>query len=475
MTHCRKIRFRWIDHFSLISGNHPSARILILLVAIWLTPLTGWANEAISQFEPTPSSVNDVVVPMEISFMEKLGMPPIFPLLKQQLRDTPPFLRDTKLDLNVRSFYFNKDNYDNSKNEAWALGGALSYKSGWLMDHFALGAVLYTSQSLYAPEDRDGTRLLQTDQKGYTILGQLYGRIKLAESHYVNLYRYEYNTPFLNKDDGRMSPKTFEGYTFQGALGKTGEKPTWQYGGGYITKIKDNNSDEFVWMSRNAGAPIDRGVAVGGAVYTGQWISVGLFDYYCDDVMNIGYGEAKTKFNFTDQMGLLAAIQFTDQRSVGDNRLNGTYFSTNQFGVLTDLSYAGCVFTLAFTQAADGEDLRKPWSSYPGYTSAQIKDYNRANEKAALVKTSYDFTRLGLDAFTAYALFVQGWDRISLTPGKSVSDEHEINFDLQWKPRTGALKGFWPRIRYAIASEEDGDKRLIHELRIIFNYDVSFL
>jgi len=33
------------------------------------------------------------------------------------------------------------------------------------------------------------------------VLGQLYGRVKLIEDNYLNLYRYEYNTPYINKDD----------------------------------------------------------------------------------------------------------------------------------------------------------------------------------------------------------------------------------------------------------------------------------
>ena len=72
-------------------------------------------------------------------------------------------------------------------------------------------------------------------------------------------------------------------------------------------------------MSEDAGAPIERGVVASGAIYTGQRFSVGMFDYYCDDVLNIGYGEAKTQFKFTDQLGFLAAAQYIDQRSVGDN------------------------------------------------------------------------------------------------------------------------------------------------------------
>ena len=57
-------------------------------------------------------------------------------------------------------------NPDDSVNEAWAIGGWLEYRSGWLWDTFAMGAVGYTSQPLYAPDDKDGTQLLAPDRKG---------------------------------------------------------------------------------------------------------------------------------------------------------------------------------------------------------------------------------------------------------------------------------------------------------------------
>src|SRR5262249_50867255 len=57
----------------------------------------------------------------------------------------PPFLRDTSLNVHFRTFYFDRLNSDGSTNEAWAAGGWLAYKSGWLADTFAIGAVGYTS------------------------------------------------------------------------------------------------------------------------------------------------------------------------------------------------------------------------------------------------------------------------------------------------------------------------------------------
>ena len=391
------------------------------------------------------------------------------------MKDTDPFFRDTALDVNLRTYYFYRDKYDDKKMEAWAIGGALAYKSGWFLNHFGVGAVGYLSEPIHAPEDRDGTGLLQTGQERYGVLGQLYGRIKLVENHFINLYRYEYNTPYMNKDDGRMTPKTFEGYTYQGAFGGKDGAPGARFGGGYITKIKERNSEDFVWMSKDAGASVERGVALGGGLFSMGRFSIGAIDYYCDDVLNIGYAEAKYTWPVTKDFGLLFAAQCTDQRSVGDDLLKGYSFSVNQIGLKTEASYAGAMLGLAFTTASSGADLQNPWSSYPGYTSVQVQDFNRANENAFLVKLSYDFTNIGLQDVTAYALYVHGWDRINPSTGKQAINENEWDFDLQWKPKSGFFKNFWPRVRYAVVQEQEGQERYIHDFRVILNYDFPLM
>src|SRR5262245_32260651 len=95
------------------------------------------------------------------------------------------------------------------------MGGALTYRSGWLLDRFGMGAAFYTAQRLYGPKDRDGTLLLKPGQHGYSVVGQIYGKVKLFDDQFLNLYRYEDNTPFINKNDSRMTPNTFQGYTLQ--------------------------------------------------------------------------------------------------------------------------------------------------------------------------------------------------------------------------------------------------------------------
>ena len=58
--------------------------------------------------------------------------------------------------------------------EAWALGGWAGLRSPWWGDLFQIGIVGYTSQKLYGPDDKDGTKLLATGQEPITVLGEAF-------------------------------------------------------------------------------------------------------------------------------------------------------------------------------------------------------------------------------------------------------------------------------------------------------------
>ena len=48
------------------------------------------------------------------------------------------------------------------------MGGALAYKSGWLLDRLSIGSLFYWSENLYGPQEKDGTLLLKPGQHGYS-------------------------------------------------------------------------------------------------------------------------------------------------------------------------------------------------------------------------------------------------------------------------------------------------------------------
>jgi len=434
------------------------------------------AEDDIDDEEPTPSSVKELVSPMDRLGVVKPSRPGFFPWLKVKLQDYPPFLRDTRLELKLRSYYLQRNKYDNSTSEAWAMGGALVYTSGWLYDRLRVGAAFYTSQPVSAPAGSDGTGLLAAGQKGYSVLGQSYGQVKLLDGIFLNLYRYgEYNTPYLSKSDSKMAPYSYEGYTVMGKLGGADGAPQLIFGGGYILKIKDKTAESFSWMSEKAGATVHRGVAVLGARYSRGGFSLGAVDYYCDDIINIGYTEATYTHDVNENMGVRLAAQFTDQRSVGNDLLKGYAFATNQVGVRASLSYKHAIITLAYTANDKGADLVNPWSGYPGFTGAMITNYSKAGVNAFSAKFSYEFGRFGMPGVAAYAVYAHGWGMVSPTTMAALPNEDEYNADLQWHPKGQYLSGLWLRLRYGIAHQYEGPKQYTHDGRFIVNYDFPLM
>jgi hypothetical protein len=129
---------------------------------------------------------------------------------------------------------------------AWAIGGWAGLRSPWWGDVFQLGIVGYTSQRLYGPENKGGTKILQTDQQSITVLGEAFAAVRIL-GQTATAYRQLINRPFINPQDSRMVPNTFEAYTLTGAANDL------SYTGGYITKMKVRQSESFVWMSNTAG------------------------------------------------------------------------------------------------------------------------------------------------------------------------------------------------------------------------------
>jgi hypothetical protein len=422
-----------------------------------------------------------------------------FDFREYQLETRRQALEDTKFEFNIRTFYFDRHKFDGSESEAWAIGGWGGLKTGYFLGHFAFGVTGYTSQPLYAPDDKDGTTLLKPGQQGYTVLGEAYADIKIVDGLNLNIGRKGYDTPFINRNDSRMTPNTFEAIVLQGkvtfdepaataavnkdgmALSEDGKnapapapapKPdvaSLKYGIGYFDEIKERNSDVFVSMARDAGANVDRGVYTAGIIYEKGKFSIGGIDYYSDDIINIGYGETKFELPIADNVRPRISAQFIDERSTGNDLLFGRDFSVQQFGLKAEVPIQKVLFTAAFTHASGGDtNLQGPWSGYPGYTSVQVQDFNRAGENAFLFRIGCDFPKV--DGLSAYALAVFG-----TTPdaaGQFRQDEYDFN--LQWAPQKNCLKGLSARVRYALVEQHGGNVDSLRDFRVIINYLIKF-
>ena len=252
--------------------------------------------------------------------------------------------KDTKFDVQFRSYYLDRDKYDDSESEAWALGGSVGFKTGYFRERFALGATGYTSQRLYGPGDKDGALLLEPGQEGYTVLGELYGEFLLNEDTRLNFGRRSIDTPYINRNDSRMTPNTFEAITVQGLYGGDDGGPNGASGAGYSTRSR-NATPTSSCRCRSTPARRSRARRLcRPAPTTRRAISrIGAIDYYSDDIINIFYTEAKYALPLGENTKLQFALQYSDQQSIGDDLLTGTDFSRDQWGGKAELGVGGAV------------------------------------------------------------------------------------------------------------------------------------
>jgi hypothetical protein len=427
---------------------------------------------------------------------ESFKLPPAAPV--ERPRPILEALKETKFELDLRTFYFDRSDFNSSEKQAWAIGGWLGAKTGYFFNHIAFGATVYTSNPIYAPDDRDGTTLLAPGQNGYTVFGEWYADIRIIKDLNINVGAKGYDTPFINRNDNRMTPNTFEAVVLQGrvevdnsstdagvaaegtGLSKDGKEiavatPTpaqdigaIRYGLGYFDKIKERNDSEFVSMAKDAGADVSRGVWTAGAIYEKGKFNIGAIDYYSEDIINIAYAQTGFELPLATDWRLRFAGQYVDQGSVGDNLLQGHSFSGHQFGVKVELPVRKALFTAAFTQAWGTANLQNPWSGYPGYTSVQVQDFNRAGEAAFLFRVGYDIP--WVDGLSAYALAVFGTDPDSASQYR----QNEFDFNLQWAPPKGTLEGLSVRLRYAVVQQFGGNVDNLTDFRAICNYVIKF-
>lgn len=438
----------------------PVRRLGYALMLVGLSVGTGAYAQPEAVSAP-PSSVEQGQTPLEEAFS---GRPRRAPAAQAAV-EAPS---GTKFNLDFRTMYLGRQNYDGSETESLATGGWAGVKTDYFLDHFSFGATGYTSQKLHGDPDKDGALLLGRGQHGYEVLGELYADVKIIEGLNLTVGRKEYDTPFINRNDSRMTPNTFEAISLMGGT-KVGSKgASLRYGLGYVDSIKERNSDEFVSMSVDAGAEVERGVIAAGGLYKQGGFSLGALDYYCPDVVNIGFAEAKMEFAMGGGLTPRLAVQFIDQRSVGNDLLLNPGDSGQQYGIKAELPVGRALFTAAYTNISGDIGMMSPWAGYPGYTSVQVEDFNRAGEAAWMLRAAYEFKEI--KGLSTYALWVHG--SAPDATGKHARDEY--NFNLQWSAPEGVFKGLSLRLRYALVDERAAASDDLTDLRLICNYLITF-
>lgn len=388
-------------------------------------------------------------------------------ILKKLFEDSVPFWRDGTLSLKLRGYDFRRNNDIEILSDASAIGTELGFASGKWLDRVSVVASWHTSSGFDSPPDLGGSGILAPDQSDLSVISRAYLRVDLPKDINLQLYRQDFNLPYLNRSDSRMIPNTHEAFVLERNKGSL------EFLAGYVTKMKRKDSEEFIPMAEVAGVMGDAtGSSVGGVRFNiNENASIGAMALHTADLFTTAYSETSFKHAFNDRWGLQLAAQATQQWSIGDELLGE--FKTRAFGLRGAISYQGAVLKLAYTKNSGDFAIKSPFGGRPGFTVGMLYNYDRANESAWRVGLSQDFEAYGLPGFSTNINYTEGRSAFS-DNGAALRDESEISITADYRPPANWLRGLWLRVRYA-----EGRRGNLLEnrrnVRIILNYSLNAL
>jgi hypothetical protein len=447
-----------------------AARLAVLFaIAFWPQSLP--AAESSFEDRPAGDSVEDLDSPLTRAIEERERLQTLFPWLKRRLQLFPAFVADTELTLNFRTFYFPRRLTDGRDAYAWAAGGKLAFRSGWWKERLQIGAGLYTSFPLVADDPEALTGLLREDERGFAVLGEAFLRARWRDVE-ATLYRHELDLPYVNRNDSRMAPNSFQGVTAKGIARGVPWLNRVDWVAGYLSDMRPRNEDRFVSMSERAGAVgTNEGMLLAGVQFQPlKNLSLGGYDYWVTNTFNTGYLAADYLWKLNADWGMRFQGQFTHQASVGDE-LIGSFQTWVAAGRIA-ASFRGFTGWMAVSETHDDERIRSPYGSYAGYISLMQSDFNRAGERAwSLGLSAAPKAIPGWSGFFQYARGDGGFDPLTLVDG---ADEQELDLTVDYEIKEGRWRGFWLRLRGS-ALDVEGTKDTAWQVRLILNYALPIL
>jgi hypothetical protein len=385
--------------------------------------------------------------------------------LEAETREPLEFFAGTKLIFKPRAYYMDRDRDKDQDNVGFALGGALQYLSGWAFDRLQLRATAYTSQDVHGPSDKDGTQLFLPGPEGFTVLGEANAVLRFTEHDVLRAGAQLFELPYLGSHDNRMVPNTFEAI----AVGNASPKG-FAYIVAYVDKIKKKDAEEFIPMSEAAGVENGNdGVAMAGARYVlDDGLEIAAIDQQTTDVFNTLFAKVERKFALANDRSLKAFLQYTDQRSVGDELIGE--FQTGLLSAKVEYGFGNATLRLGASTTGTEKGIQKPYGNPANYLGIIIENFDRAGEDAWMIGGNYDFRRVGPGELSLFANVVTG--NTPDTGPTASPDETEYDLTVDYRIKEGPAKNLWARLRVGYLDQDEavgGDDVL--DVRLIVNWD----
>jgi hypothetical protein len=382
------------------------------------------------------------------------------------------FLDKAKAGMTIRSSFFErtKPNESGPAAEAWGLGGWIGGETGEVADLFKIGGNYYFVGEMYGPKDGGGNFVLDTEQNGYSVLGEAWGQLRLGD-HALRVgrqrlaygwaldgvYRFfnRYDGAFIGPRDVRaMLPLNFESATVSGKFANDSVR----YYGGFAWDMRQINSDSFDNLAKAALLPGDSdGMYFAGAQWkiSNDMMLQGAY-HAVDDLLNMAWIDLDYVLRLGDNKYVRFDTQYHYQDSNGKAYL-GDFNTWNWAGYVEARWVNWAIPYATIGVNGDGDELRAPYSLGPSYLVQRIGENAKAGERTWIIGTHFDFAGLGGPGLSFDINYGQRRDRH--VPGDSslpLSDWDELAADLIYNfgKDVAWLSGTRVRFRWAKVWEE---------------------
>ncbi|MET1078005.1 MAG: OprD family porin [Pseudomonas sp.] len=385
------------------------------------------------------------------------------------------FVDDSKVNLNLRNFYINRNFVDPSnaqgKAEEWTQNFILDARSGYTPGIVGVGVDVLGMWSLKL--DGGGgtanTGLLPVHAGGQPAddFGRLAvaGKVKLSKTE-LKVGEWMPVLPILRSDDGRSLPQTF-----QGAQLTSTEIDGLTFYGGQMRGNSPRNDASMEDMFYG-GAGSDRFNFAGGEyafnekrTLIGLW-NAELQDIYSQQYLNLVHSQPIGDWTLGANLGYFQGSE--DGSELAGELDNKTYSG------LFSAKFGGNTFYVGL-QKVSGDT---GWMRVNGTSGGTLANdsynasYDNAKERSWQLRHDYNFSALGIPGLTLMNRYISG-DQVhsgAVTDGKEWGRESELAYTVQ----SGTFKSLSMKWRNA-SIRRDFSNNEFDENRLIFNYPISLL
>ena len=392
------------------------------------------------------------------------------------------FLADSTATLNARNYYFSRDFRDvpasaQSKQEEWAQGFILNFKSGYTPGPvgFGVDAIGLLGIKLDGSKDRAGalgTGLMprHTDGEPADEYSRAGAALKVrASKTELKVGELQPNLPVLTFSDIRLLPPTFQG---AGIISQEFAGLTLQGGQLRAMSQRDEAGDAEMspWIGRRAVLSVssDRfNYAGADYAFNANRTSVGAWYAQLEDV----YHQRFFSLKHSEPLGawtLGANLGYFDASEDGD-RLAGAIDNQTFYAMLSAKRGGHTVHVGYQNLSGDDGMVRIFGNVTPLANELPTFDFASTDERSWQARYDYDFAALGIPGLVSTVRYVKG-DNVD-TGRNFEGEDWERDLDLGYTVQSGPLKNVSVRVRNVTA--RSNYRASIDENRLILNYTVN--